>query len=324
MSLAALDNETSVPTTPLVPDGSAPSLGTGATLALASGSGDDFVTVDLDSGRQHTYAVPAGGSPDDTGDFQPRLVALDGGFAWMRNGEAFFAPPEGSAVSLGAATFVMSGGNPDEGWTVLRTDDGYDLTRFDGKTGALGATYKSPAAPEGAVREGLVVGRPATFTHSSEIEVWNPATGRARTLGIVARYPVIAAAGGTRVIWYDQSCSDAMQSCGAHVTDVSTGRTQALPGNAYPFSASATTPTGDQLFVQVQDQDGSRLASIEFATMRMTEVPDSDTYENWAASSKGVLVFSRRGELRVWMPGWTESRVFSMGGFGPIAGLAVR
>src|SRR6185436_4950865 len=148
-----------------------------------------------------------------------------------------------------------------------------------------------------------------------EIEVWNPATGRARTIGIVARYPVIAAAGGTRVIWYDQSCSDAMQSCGARVTDVSTGTTQPLPGNAYPFSASATTPTGDQLFVQVQDQGGSRLASIEFATMRMTEVPDSDTYENWAASSKGVLVFSRRGELRVWMPGWTESRVFSLGGF---------
>ena len=63
MSLAALDNETSVPTTPLVPDGSAPSLGTGATLALASGSGDDFVTVDLDSGRQHTYAVPRGRQP---------------------------------------------------------------------------------------------------------------------------------------------------------------------------------------------------------------------------------------------------------------------
>ena len=148
----------------------------------------------------------------------------------MRNGEAFFVPPEGTAVSLGAATFVMSGGNPDVGWTVLRTDDGYDLTRFDGKTGALGATYKSAAAPEGAVRDGLVVGRPATFTHSSEIEVWNPATGRARTIGIVARYPVIAAAGGTRVIWYDQSCSDAMQSCGARVTDVSTGTTQPLPG----------------------------------------------------------------------------------------------
>ena len=123
----------------------------------------------------------------------------------------------------------MSGGNPDEGWTVLRTDDGYDLTRFDGKTGALGTTYKSAAGPEGAVREGLVVGRPATFTHSSEIEVWNPATGRARTLGIVARYPVIAAAGGTRVIWYDQSCSEAMQSCGAQVTDVSTGRTSRSP-----------------------------------------------------------------------------------------------
>ena len=115
---------------------------------------------------------------------------------------------QGTAVSLGAATFVMSGGNPDEGWTVLRTDDGYDLTRFDGKTGALGATYKSAAAPEGAVRAGLVVGRPATFTRPSEIEVWNPATGRARTIGIVACTRSSPRPAVHAVIWYDQSCSD--------------------------------------------------------------------------------------------------------------------
>ena len=83
----------------------------------------------------------------------------------MRNGEAFFAPPEGTAVSLGAATFVMSGGNPDVGWTVLRTDDGYDLTRFDGKTGALGATYKSARRTRGRGAR-RVGGRPARHVHA--------------------------------------------------------------------------------------------------------------------------------------------------------------
>ena len=321
-SLAALDSQPTAPTTPLV-DGAGSDLGTGATLALASGVGDDFVTVDLDSGRQRTYAVEVGGFTD-TGDFQPRLVALDGGFAWLHNGEAFFAPPDGDAVSLGAATFVMAGGTADDGWTVRRTADGYELKHFDGRTGALGATYMTPAAPEGAVRDGLVVSRPATFTHGSEIEIWNPSTGRARTVGVIARYPVITAAGGERVIWYDQACSDAAQSCGALVTNVSTGKTDVLPGNAYPFSASATTPTGDQLFVQVQDQAATRLASIDFATLQLTEIPESDNFENWAASSKGVIVFSRQGELRVWMPGWPESKVFSTGGFGPVGGLAVR
>jgi hypothetical protein len=323
-TVAALDRQPIAATTPLATAGAPPDRVTGATLAIASGTGEDFTTVDIDSGRQRHFRLSMN-MDTSRGDFQPRLVALDGGFAWMLGGEAYFAPPDATPVRLGEANYVMAGGVPEEGWTVKRTDAGWDLTRFDGRTGALGETYHTAASPEGAVRDGLVVARPASFTRGSDIEIWNPVTGRSRSITIPARAPMITAAGGTRVVWFDQACSGAQPSCGTRVTDTETGETHVLPENAYPFSASATTPTGRQLYVQVEsDQGASHLASIDLATMQPTDVPGSENVENWAASSGGVVVFARGGDLYVWAAGWPEPRFLSGGGFGMAAGVAVR
>ncbi|MGH8979019.1 MAG: hypothetical protein ACRDV7_13155, partial [Acidimicrobiia bacterium] len=250
--------------------------------------------------------------------FETRLVALDTGFAWVRFGEAFFVAAGAEPVSLGPATYVMAGSTPGQGWTVRRADDGWDLTRFDGSTGALGATYHSSAAPQGAVRRGLVVASPASFTRGSEIEIWDPATDRSFAIAIDGRSPMVGAAGGTRVVWFDQTCSS---ECRTQVTDTDTGETRTLPENAYPFSWSATTPTGNLLYVQLQDPLGeSRLAAVDLATMELVDVPDSNNAEVWVSSAGGVAVFARQGDVFVWMPGWPAPRFLTGGGFGPVAG----
>jgi hypothetical protein len=123
-------------------------------------------------------------------------------------------------------------------------------------------------------------------------------------------------------VWFDQTCSGA---CRTQVTDTETGETRPLPENAYPFSWSATTPTGDLLYVQVQNERGeTHLAAVDLATMELVDVPDSDDAETWASSAEGVAVFARQGDVFVWKPGWPASRFLAPGGFGPAAGIAVR
>ena len=324
-SVVALEREPTAPTTPLLAEGaSAAPFSTGSTLALVGTAGDVLTVVDIDSGTQRVveldYTAPTGDN-----DFQPRLVALDGGFAWIRDGEGWFAPTDAAPVSLGAATYIMPGGEPTVGWIVERADTGFAVTSFDGSTGARGSTYQTAAGPEGVVRAGLVIGRPASFTRGAELEVWNPETNDAQSISIDARYPVITSAGGTRVVWYDQSCAAESRTCGSRVTDITTERTEALPENAYPFSAAATTPAGDVLYLHAQDDSGStRLTAVELATMSALDVPGSVGVEQWAASGRGVVVFQRNNAIYLWLPGWEDAALLSPGGFGIVGGVALR
>jgi hypothetical protein len=322
-ALASLERAPTVPSTPLLTERPA-SFGTGATLALASTAGDVLTLVDVDTGTQRVveldYAAPTGNN-----DFDPRLVALERGFAWVRDGEGWFAPVDGTPVSLGPATYVMTGGSPSSGWIVHRAPDGYEITAFDGTTGTRSETVRSSAGPEGAVRDGVVIGRPASFTHGAEIEIWDPTTGDLRTVPINARAPVITAAGGTRVIWYDQACLGSSRFCDSNVTDTRSGRTDVLPGGAYTFSASATTPAGEVLYLQVQNEAGpTRLIAVELESMTVQDVPGSEQVEMWAASSRGVVVFQRDNAIHLWSPGRPTAEVLSPGGFGIVGGVALR
>jgi hypothetical protein len=322
-SLALLDAAATPPAPPLFAGGTPLArFSTGGVLATLSTAGDVLTIVEIDTGVQRVvqleYRPPAFGS-----DFRPRLVALAGGFAWIRNGEAWFAPVRGDPVPLGAAFYVLPGGTPSEAWTVARAGDGYDVTRIDGTTGARGATYHTIAGPEGALDDGLVLGRPASFTRGSVIEVWNPATGRTRSTPVAARSPVITAAGGTRVLWYDQSCSGEDETCGTRLTDLATGRTEALPLNSYSSATAAASPAGERLYTQVQDSAGvTKLTTIDPTTMQSIDVPGSTGADLWVASSRNFVVFESDA-IYLWAPGWNEPQLLSPGTLGIIGGLAI-
>jgi hypothetical protein len=323
-SLAALDTAVTAPTTPLFDSNARPSTpAVSSSLAVVSTNGDVLTTVDIDTGAERVLELQYA-PPSENGDYQPRLVAFSGGFAWIRNGEAWFAPLIGDPKSLGAATYVLTGGSADEGWIVLRTDAGFDITRLDGAVGARGPTYRSVAGPEAAVRDGLVVGRPASFTRGSEFEIWNPATGRSHRIEISARFPTITAAAGSVIVWYDQSCSNSEKTCGTHVTNVATGRTAALPGHTFPYGNGALTPAGDRLYVPLDTGAGtSGLGAIDLKTMQVQEVPSSQGAEQWAASRGGFVVF-QSDAIYMWQPGWTDARMLSPGTVGIVGGFAVR
>jgi hypothetical protein len=323
-SIAALDAAVTPPATPLYDSNARPAQpAVSSSLAVVSTNGDVLTTVDIDTGAERVTELQYA-PPSENGDYQPRLVAFSGGFAWIRNGEAWFAPLGGDAVSLGTATYVLPGGTADEGWIVLRADDGFDITRLDGTTGARGHTYHSVAGPEAAVREGLVVGRPASFTQGSEFEIWNPGTGRSHRIEVSARFPTITAAAGNVIVWYDQSCSNFQQTCGTRVTNVSTGRTTALPGRTFPYGNGALTPAGDRLYVPLDNGAGtSGLGAIDLKSMRVEEVPSSQGAEQWAASRGGFVVF-QSDAIYMWQPGWKDARMLSPGTVGIVGGFAVR
>jgi hypothetical protein len=323
-SLAALDTAVTPPTTALFDGNARPSAPpVDSSLAVVSTNGDVLTTVDVDTGAERVLELQYA-PPSQNGDYQPRLVAFSGGFAWIRNGEAWFAPLRGDPVSLGTATYVLPGGTADEGWIVVRTDDGFELTRLDGTTGTRGRTYHSVAGPEAAVRDGLVVGRPASFTQGSEFEVWNPATGRSRHIEISARFPTITAAAGNVIVWYDQSCSNSQPTCGTHVTNVATGRTTALAGRTFPYGNGALTPSGDRLYVPLDSGSGpSGLGAIDLKTMQVQEVPSSQGAEQWAASRGGFVVFQSNA-IYMWQPGWKDAQMLSPGTVGIVGGFAVR
>jgi hypothetical protein len=196
----------------------------------------------------------------------------------------------------------------------------------DGRTGSRGTTYESVVAPEGAVQDGLVIGRPASFTHGSSFELWNPVTGRARTVPVPvpARYPVVTAAGGTRVIWYDQACANGGSSCPTYVTDVQSGRTDQLPTNTFPYGGSSFVPDGPRVYVQVQDEnEPTHLAAIDLTNMAIEKVPGSDGIEQWAVSSRDFVVF-QTDAIYAWAPGWPQAALLSPGTVGLIGGFAVR
>ena len=137
-SIASFDAVPIAPTTPLfsAPGPIAPVPAAGA-LAIISQNGDTLTTVDMDTGRQHVVHLSdlSLGTSDDT---LPRLVALDGGFVWIRAGEAWFASTDGGLVSLGLANYVVPGRTPAEAWTVRRSDNGYEIMQVDGRTGVRG------------------------------------------------------------------------------------------------------------------------------------------------------------------------------------------
>jgi hypothetical protein len=322
-SIASFDAAPIVPSTPLFA-APTPAATTGA-LAIISQNGDTLTTVDIGTGRQRVVHLSniSLGSSDDT---LPRLVALEGGFAWIRAGEAWFASATGDLVSLGLADHVLPGRTPAEAWTVRRSDSGYEIMRVDGRTGARGMTYESAVAPEGAVRDGLVIGRPASFTQGSSFEVWNPVTARARTvpLAVPARSPIITAAGDTRVIWYDQSCANGGSACTTYVTDLSSGRTDPLPTNTFPYAGSSLTPAGARVYVQVQDDNGTtHLTAIDLRSMAAETVPGSEGIEQWAVSSRDFLVF-QTDAIYLWVPGWPAAALLSPGTVGLVGGFAVR
>jgi hypothetical protein len=322
-SLATLDAVTTPPTTPLVDAGAAVrQFDTGSVLAVLSTSGTMLTTVDIDTGIQRVVGLQDAPAADT--DSQPRLVSLDGGFAWIRNGEAWFAPPRGDPVSLGPATYIVPGGEPTEAWLVERGGNGFQITQLDGATGARGRSYRSAAAPQGAVRDGLVIGRAASFTEGSEFEIWNPVTRRSRHVSVDARDPVITTASGSHIVWYDQACSSDGGTCGTSITDVTTGRTDTLPDHAFPFGTSALPPNGNRLYAPIQDDRGNtRLAAIDLTTLQSVDVPSSEGAEQWAASSRGFVVF-QSDAIYVWQPDWPAAKVLSPGTVGIVGGFAVR
>ena len=325
-SIASFDAVPVVPPTPLF-SGSGPiaPLPPAGALAIISQNGDTLTTVDIGTGRQQTVHLSdlSLGTTDDT---LPRLVALEGGFAWIRAGEAWFASTTGDLVSLGLANYVLPGRSPAEAWTVRRSDTGYEVMYVDGRTGDRGATYESVVAPEGAVQDGLVIGRPASFTQGSSFEVWNPVTGRARTVPVPvpARDPVVTAAGGTRAIWYDQACANGGSACTTYVTDMQSGRTDPLPTNTFPYGGSSFVPEGPRVYVQVQDEnERTHLAAIDLTNMAVEKVPGSEGIEQWAVSSRDFVVF-QTDAIYAWAPGWPQAALLSPGTVGLVGGVAVR
>ncbi len=325
-SIASFDAAPSTPST-LLFSGSgpiAPVPASGA-LAIISQNGDTLTTVDIDTGSQHVVHL-SDISVGSTDDAVPALVALEGGFVWIRAGEAWFASSAGDLVSLGLANYVLPGRTPAEAWTVRRTDSGYEIMHLDGRTGGRGTAYESAVAPEGAVRDGLVIGRPASFTQGSSFEVWNPVSGRTRTVPVPlpARAPIVTAAGGTRVIWYDQACANVGSTCATYVTDLQSGHTDTLPANTTPYGGSTFVPDRSRVYVQMQDaNDRTHLAAIDLTNMAVESVPGSEGIEQWAVSSRDFVVF-QTDAIYVWAPGWLQAALLSPGTVGLVGGFAVR
>ena len=153
-SIASFDGVPIVPPTPLF-TGSGPiaPLPPGGALAIISQNGDTLTTVDIGTGRQQAVHLSdlSLGTTDDT---LPRLVALDGGFAWIRAGEAWFASTTGDLVSLGLANYVLPGRSPAEAWTVRRSDTGYEVMHVDGRTGAAARRTSRSSRPKARCKTG--------------------------------------------------------------------------------------------------------------------------------------------------------------------------
>ncbi len=141
---------------------------------------------------------------------------------------------------------------------------------------------------------------------------------------VPARDPVVTAAGATRVIWYDQACANGGSACATYVTDLQSGRTDALPTNTFPYGGSTFVPDRSRVYVQVQDgNDQTHLAAIDLTNMAVEVVPDSEGVEQWAVSSRNFVVF-QTDAIYVWAPGWPQAPLLSPGTVGLVGGFAVR
>ena len=159
-SLAALDAPPVAATAPLFdPAALNDRFDTGATLALANSAENRLTLIELDTGITRDVDLPRG----DGEEFQFSLIALAEGFAWVSDGHAWWIPIAGDPVDLGEAGHLLAGSDRSEAWAVTYLDQGYELSRIDGTTGARGPSYASHIAPFVAVRDGLVVGRNASF-----------------------------------------------------------------------------------------------------------------------------------------------------------------
>ena len=165
MSLAALDKRPPSPPLRWSPTAARRVLGTGATLASLRDPATTSSPSTSTRGGSTPTLYPRAAAPTTRVTSNRASSHSTAGSRGCATAKRSSAAARGDARLARRRDLRMSGGNPDVGWTVLRTDDGYDLTRFDGKNGALGANEqvcrRTPG--RGARRVG---GRPAGHVHA--------------------------------------------------------------------------------------------------------------------------------------------------------------
>ncbi len=316
-SLAALDAPPVVATAPLFdPAALNDRFDTGATLALTNSAENRLTLIELDTGITRDVDLPRG----DGEEFQFSLIALVEGFAWVSDGHVWWIPIAGDPVDLGEAGHLLAGSDRSGAWAVTYLDQGYELSRIDGTTGARGPSYASHIAPFAAVRDGLVVGRNASFAGSASLEIWDPESGAARQVDVPAEFPVVTAAAGDVAVWYDQACRGP-QGCPGGITNVETGNTLTLPFEETNTYTARLAPDGSRLYAFGTD---GVLQVIDLTRFAREVVPGAIDFERFAVSGGGAVVYQRDNGVHVWEPGWTDSELVSTATFNRVDDIAVR
>jgi hypothetical protein len=316
-SIAALDAPPVAATAPLFdPAALLDRFDTDATLALANSAANRLTLVDFDTGATRDVDLPRG----DGDEFQFSLLALTEGFAWISDGHAWWIPIAGDPVDLGAAGHLFAGSDRSEAWAVTYLDRGYEISRIDGTTGSRGPSFGSHIAPFAAVRDGPVVGRNASFAGPASLEIWDPASGETRNVEVPAEFPMVTAAAGDVVVWYDQACRGP-QGCPGGVTNVATGSTVTLPFAETNTYSARLAPDGSRLYAFGND---GVLQVIDLTTLAREVVPGAIDFERFAVSAGGAVVYQRDNGVHVWEPGWAESESVSTATFDLVDDIAVR